>query len=84
MNNILMLRVNLTGEYQPLVNRSLIASVEVNTPPTNAGTAFFLGLDGQDVPWVPGEWHFLAHVDLADIRVKGTPGDLVTVVGGTW
>ena len=42
------------------------------------------GDEGADVPWVPGEWHEFNRVNLAEVQVKGTPGDIVTVVGGTW
>jgi len=52
--------------------------------PTNAGSVLFRGDDGSDVPWVAGEFHHLVSIDLARLFVKGTPGDAVTVVGGTW
>ena len=35
-------------------------------------------------PLVPGEWHTLHRVDLAEIQVKGSAGDTVTINGGTW
>lgn len=84
MNNVVMFRVVLSAEYRPLAERSLVATVDVSAPPGNAGPVFFLGLDGADVPWIAGEWHSLVRVDLSTIRVKGTPGDVVTVIGGTW
>ena len=84
MNNVVMRKITVTGEYQPLVSASLVASVTVSTPPTNSGNVLFKGDDGSDVPWVPGEWHELRSIDLAGIQVKGTPGDVVTAVGGTW
>ena len=39
---------------------------------------------GPVLPWVPGQWHDFRSIDLAAVHVKGTPGDVVTVVGGTW
>ena len=84
MNNAIMFRVVLSDEYRPLAERSLVATVDVSAPPSNAGPVMFLGIDGQEVPWTAGEWHSLVRVDLSEIRVKGTPGDTVTVVGGTW
>jgi len=84
MHNIVMRKITVTGEYQPLVSASLVASVTISTPPTNAGDVLFKGDDGSDVPWVPGEWHQFESIDLAAIEVKGTPGDVVTVVGGSW
>jgi len=85
MNNVIMRKVVVTATYQPLSAKSReVASVEVSTPPTNAGVVFFRGDDGTDVPWVPGEYHGFKSINLADIKVKGAPGDTVTVVGGTW
>lgn len=84
MNNVIQRKIDLTAEWQPLSNARLVGSVTVSTPPTNAADVLFRGDDGSEVPWVPGEWHEFHSVDLAEIRVKGTPGDAVTVVGGTW
>jgi len=84
MNNVVMRKITVTGDYQPLISGSLVASVTISTPPTNAGNVLFKGDDGSDVPWVPGEWHEFRSVELATIQVKGTSGDVVTLVGGTW
>ncbi|MCL2641050.1 MAG: hypothetical protein FWD53_09420 [Phycisphaerales bacterium] len=84
MKNFVMLRVDLTEEYQPLSAKSLVASVDINVPPSNAGPVYFRGTDGKDVPWsqLAAEWHRFYSVNLSEIFVKGTPGDVVTVVGG--
>jgi hypothetical protein len=85
MHNVLMRKVVLTAVYQPLSAKSReVASVEVSTPPTNTAVVYFRGDDGTDVPWVPGEYHAFLRINLADLKVKGTPGDVVTLVGGTW
>lgn len=84
MNNVIMQKVVVTNQYQPLVANEAVVSVEISAPPTNAGTVYFQGDDGSDVPWVPGEWHEFKRVNIAQIKVKGTPGDIVTLVGGTW
>lgn len=83
-NNVLMRKVVVTASYQPLASETTVVTVTVSTLPSNAGTVLFKGDDGSDVPWIPGEWHELRSVDLAEIEIKGTPGDVVTVVGGTW
>ena len=70
-----------TANYEPLSASSLMGSVTISCPPDNAGNVFFKGDDGSDVPWIPGEWHEFARVNLNDIQVKGTAGDVVTVVG---
>lgn len=84
MNNVVMRKIVVTDEYQPLADKATVASVEISTPPANAGSVLFRGDDGSEVPWVPSEWHEFKSVNLAEIKVKGTPGDLVTVIGGTW
>ena len=85
MNNIVMRKIVLTAAYQALTAKDVeVASVEVSTPPGNAGPAYFKGDDGSDVPWIAGEFHSFQRVNLADLMVKGTPGDVVTVVGGSW
>jgi hypothetical protein len=84
MNNVLMRKVVVTEEYQPLAAEAAVVTVEISTPPTNAGEVCFQGDDGSDVPWVPGEFHEFKRVNLAEIKVKGTLGDVVTIVGGTW
>ena len=84
MNNVVMRKINVTGSYQPLVNRKLVASVTISALPTNAGPVYFRGDDGLDVPWLAGEWHEFQAVNLGEILVKGAVGDAVTVVGGTW
>ena len=84
MNNIIMRKIDVTGSYQPLASASLVGSVTISTPPTNAANVLFKGDDGSDVPFVPGQWHEFRSIDLSAVQVKGTPGDVVTLVGGTW
>lgn len=84
MNNIIMRRIVVTADYQTLASQQLVGSVTISTPPGNQATVFFKGDDGSDVMWPPGTWHDLHSIDLSAIQVKGTPGDVVTIVGGTW
>lgn len=85
MNNIVMRTITLTADWQPFTEKDCeVATVDVQASPTNAGPATFLGDTGQEVAWVPGEYHTLARINLADLRVKGTPGDTVTIIGGSW
>ena len=85
MNNTIMRKIEVVAEYQPLTAKAReVASVEISTPPTNVDVVYFLGDDGSDVPWLPGEFHVFERVNLAEIKVKGTAGDIVTVIGGTW
>jgi len=84
VNNVIMRKITVTAVYQALVASRMVSSVTISTPPSNSGPVYFRGDDGTDVPWIPGEWHKFVAVNLADIKIKGTPGDVVTVVGGTW
>jgi len=83
-HNIIMRLCPVTAEYQPLSAISLVGSVVISVPPGNADDVFFRGDDGGDVPHEPGEWYEYFSVDLSKIFVKGTPGDVVKIVGGTW
>ena len=84
MNNVIMRNIAVTADYRPLADRKLVASATLSCLPTNTGTVYFRGDDGSDVPWVPGEWHDFWSVNLAEIVIKGTPGDALTIIGGTW
>ena len=84
MHNTIMRKIDVTAGYRPVVADQMVATVTVSCPPTNAGVVYFKGDDGSDVPWQPSEWHSLKHVDLSAIEIKGTVGDTVTLVGGTW
>ena len=84
MNNVIMRKLVLTADYQPLATKRVIGSFTISAPLSNDDDALFRGDEGDDVPWVPGEWHSFSRVNLAEIQVKGTPGDVVTVVGGAW
>ena len=84
MNNTIMRQINVTAAYQPLVADPLVATVTISCPPTNAGVVYFLGDDGSDVPWQQGQWETLHRVDLSSIQIKGTVGDTIVLVGGTW
>jgi hypothetical protein len=84
MNNTIMRKIVVTGTYAPLVSESLVGSVTISCLPTNAGDVFFKGDDGTDVPWKPGQWIDFRRIDLAKVEIKGTPGAVVTAIGGTW
>jgi len=84
MNNVVMRKITVTEDYQPLSETQLVASVTISAQPTNSGPVLFKGDDGSEVPWLAGEWHGFRSINLAEIELKGTPGNVVTVVGGTW
>ena len=85
MNNVVLRTIPLTVDFQALSSQAVeIASVDVTAPPANQHTVIFAGDDGSEVAWIPGEYHTFLRVNLGAIRVRGTPGDVLTLVGGTW
>ncbi|NIA06913.1 MAG: hypothetical protein GWP14_04610 [Actinobacteria bacterium] len=84
MNNVLMRTIDVTQNYTPLASSRTVLTVTISALPTNTGNVSFKADDGSDVPWVPGEWHKFYSVDLAELEVKGSPGDVITIIGGTW
>lgn len=84
MNNIIMKVINLDSGWHALSPTPLIASVTISCPPTNTAPVHFIGDGGSVVPWQQGEWHEFKNVDLSTIKVTGTAGDIITVIGGTW
>ena len=84
MNNVMMRKVDVTAEFAALATKKTVASVTISCLPGNADNVIFKGDTGDEVPWVPGEWHAFQRIDLAEVEIKGTVGDVVTVVGGTW
>jgi len=85
-NNVIMRALTLGTEFQPLSEKDVeVATIDLSAPPSNTAPVLFLGDDGNEVPWIPGEYHTLVRVNLAEIQVKAqNAGDLVTIVGGTW
>jgi hypothetical protein len=81
MHKPIMRKIDVTEAYQTLP--TLSGSFDISTLPTNTGTVYFLGDDGSDVPWVPGEYHSFAEVNLEEFQIKGTAGNVVTVIGGS-
>lgn len=82
MNNVLMRKIVLSTQYQPLGRE--VASVTVRMPASNKQAVVFEGEDGAEVGWDKGTQFELKRVNLAEIKVKGRAGDLVVLAGGTW
>ncbi len=84
MNNLIARKITVTDEFQALASEKTIATVTVSVLPNNSGEVLLLGDTADEVPLQPGEWHTLQSVNLADIQIKGTSGDVITIIGGTW
>lgn len=83
MNNTILRQIDLTEEFQPLASERTVASVTVSAPPTNVGNVTLKSADGE-AQMIPGEWQEFHRIDLSELQVKGTAGDIVTAIGGTW
>jgi len=83
-NNSITDTVTVAADYAPLSASSLVMTVDISCPPGNVGNVTFRDAAGNEAEWVPGEWHNFQSVDLAELQIKGTAGDKVTIVGGTW
>ena len=82
-NNLILRTVEVTADYAPLSARPLVGTVDVSTPPTNSGPVFFKAGATEEAWFLPGEFHGFVRVPLHEVFVKGTPGDTVTIIGGT-
>lgn len=82
-NGILLRQITVTATFQPLGGNEVF-TVDVSCPPTNSGPVYFKTGTGPEIPWCSSEWHRLVRIKLKDVSVRGTPGDVVSLVGGTW
>jgi len=62
----------------------LIASGELMTPPSNTADVEVQGSNGGIVHFKPGQANPFRSINLAEIQFKGTAGDKIVFVGGTW
>ena len=83
-NSIIMRTVEVTDEYAPLSPDALVGTVTVSSPPTNSGSVYFKAGESGETWFIPGEYHQFVRVPIHTIFVKGTAGDVITVIGGTW
>ena len=86
MNNVILRKVTVTAEWQPLSPSRLVASVTISALPGNTSDVAFRTVDepGHEVPVAAGQSHEFKRIDLSRLMVSGEAGDVVTVVGGTW
>jgi len=85
MNNVVFRVITLSNQYQALTSQpSEVLTVTVHMPVRNKQDVVFRGEGGTEVPLQKGTQFELKKVNLAEIRVKGRPGDKIILVGGTW
>jgi len=86
MHNVILRTITVTNTWQSLSDKPLVGSVTISAPPSNAATVLLRSTDDpvNEVFFVNGEWHDFQRIDLSTLQVKGTSGDKLTVIGGTW
>lgn len=83
-NSVIMRTVEVTTDYKPLSATPLVGTVDISTPPANSGPVFFKANENEEVEFIPGQYHHFVRIPIHELFVKGTPGDIVTIIGGTW
>ena len=83
-HNLILRRIEVTPEWKPLSSVPLVGTVDISTPPSNAGPVFIRAGAGEESFSIPGEAHSWKGVDLSQVEVTGQTGDMVTIIGGTW
>lgn len=83
MNKPIIFTHTITDAPAPLTELGrLIGDVDVVADPDNDDPVTISAGDG-DVEMAPGQGHVFIGVDLAEITVDGTNGDVLKVVGNT-
>ena len=75
-----MKKVVVAAEYAAIEAARTVVNCEISCPPANVGNVTFK-VGGSEVEWIAGEYHSFRELDLSSIQVKGTPGDVITVIG---
>ncbi len=84
-NNLILRSIDVTAEWKPLSPVPLVGTVDVSAPPTNAGPVCVRAGSGEEAFLLPGEYHAWVRVALDAVEARSdTPGDRLTLVGGTW
>ncbi|MBN2377058.1 MAG: hypothetical protein JXD22_11695 [Sedimentisphaerales bacterium] len=84
MNNVIARKIAVTASYAALSSSSEVVTVTLSALTSNSHDVYLEGDTGDDVPLIAGEWHTLKSVDLSRVKIKGTVGDYVSIIGGTW
>lgn len=84
INAPVLLSKDLTATYTPICAARCVATIIIETPSTNTDSLFIQATDGSDSDDIEipvSQWYEFESVDLAQIYVKGTSGDIVRVIG---
>ena len=83
-NNVILRVVEMTEAFQPLSDRRLTGTVTISAPPSNSGPVFLRAGPDEEAWMINGEHHCFRRIDLASLEARGTPGDVLTIIGGSW
>ena len=84
-NNLILRRIEVTEEWKPLSPVPLVGTVDVSAPPTNSGPVFIRAGVDEEAYLIPAEFHCFQRVALDQVEVRSdTPGNELTLIGGSW
>lgn len=84
-HNPIFRKVTITENYSPLSDTSLRGKFTIVASMSNLGMVEVKGEDGGDLPVFSPNTHFdFLDIDLRDIQVKGTAGDVLMIAGESW
>ena len=84
-NNLILRKIEVTPEWKPLSPVPLVGTVDVSAPPSNSGPVFIRSGKGEESFFIPAEFHCFQRVALDKVEVRSdTPGNELTLIGGTW
>lgn len=82
--NTVALRLALAAGYQRFCRAPVLVSGQFHVTASNSGSAWLKGVDGNDIELSKGQSYTVVGVDISQTEWKGTIGDVVTFLGGTW
>lgn len=73
--------VTISETFSPVEASRTVIECSILAPSTNSSAVIFEAADGSEVPWPAGWTHTFSRIDLSQIRIKGTAGDKLLIVG---
>ncbi|HMN41178.1 MAG TPA: hypothetical protein PKE29_10060 [Phycisphaerales bacterium] len=83
MRNTVLLRVDLTGDFKPLSEGTLVATFALLASEKNTQDVLVSDGKGAEIDLAAGREFRFERVDLSELQVKSKAGEVVFVVGHT-
>ena len=83
MRNPVLLKVELTEEFKPLSEETLVATFSLVASEKNTQDAVLTDGKGAEIDLPAGMQFRFERVDLSELQVRSKPGEAVFVVGHT-